>query len=441
MTTLHDRLADLADEAPTSLPAPGLWDRGRRYHRRRRAGTLAIVAAALVVLVLLGGVSWQRSAPEPAPAAGHVGLPDRVWTPSPWLPNTDAPGRLIAVTTSDRGSWKGMHPGVVGISATTGEYAFLDLPDAELDHLDTAAVSPDGRRVAYWITGETTGTPNSASGPVTGVAVFDADTGGVSRHWIRTAHGVYLDFLAWADPETVVFSAGQIRGGDDASDMAQSSGRVGRVMSWSPGSEPEPVPGVAPGASLIGASHGRIVVDTGSSEPGRTYRLIDLTSPSRGRFLGIPGISGSVNGLPFVALDASGRRIALVPGHRNPNRVRAGLVGDLHEVPNSRATWGVLDWLDARTIVTLRRTGNPPEEGSGLFRVSVSSGESRELVRFVADSFGGGWQFATDLLDAPSVHAEQPPSPMDPRWTAGLAAGAVLAAGVALVLWRRRVRP
>ena len=37
MTTLHDRLADLArDQAPTAPPAPELWVRGRRYHRRRR---------------------------------------------------------------------------------------------------------------------------------------------------------------------------------------------------------------------------------------------------------------------------------------------------------------------------------------------------------------------------------------------------------------------
>ena len=213
MTTLHDRLADLADEAPASLPDPGLWDRGRRYHRRRRAGTLAVLGVAVLVLALLGGIGRHRAAPPVQPATGSVGLPDRVWNPSPWLPTTDRPGQLIAVTGAQRGSWTGMHPGVVGISATTGEYAFLDLPDAELDVSETPVLSPDGRRVAYWLTGETAGTPNTSRGPITGVAVLDTGTGDVSRHWIRTAHGLMPDFLAWADDETVVFSAGQIVGG------------------------------------------------------------------------------------------------------------------------------------------------------------------------------------------------------------------------------------
>ena len=38
MSTLHDRLADLAGEAPHPSADPDLWDRGRRYGRRRRVG-------------------------------------------------------------------------------------------------------------------------------------------------------------------------------------------------------------------------------------------------------------------------------------------------------------------------------------------------------------------------------------------------------------------
>jgi hypothetical protein len=40
------------------------------------------------------------------------------------------------------------------------------------------------------------------------------------------------DFLTWADAGTVVFSAGQIRGGDDDSGMDQSSGvvRLGHLV-------------------------------------------------------------------------------------------------------------------------------------------------------------------------------------------------------------------
>jgi hypothetical protein len=442
MTTLHDRLADLADEAPTALPAPGLWDRGRRYHRRRRAGTLAVVGAAVVVLATLGGVSWQRSAPQPAPATGSVGLPDRVWTPSPWLPDTDAPGRLVAITTAARGAWTGMQDGVAGISATTGEYAFLDLPDAELEPgIGEPVLSPDGRQVAYWLTGETTGSPNSASGPVTGVGVLDTETGRVTRHWISTPHGLSADILAWADARTVVFEAGQYDGGDDDSAMARDSGKVGSVWTWSPGSEPQPLLGVPPGASFEGAAHGRVVLDPRSSPPGRPHQIVEVVDPNRSRFVDYPDPSSRLGSLNFVAPDASGHRLAVVPGSRNPNYVVAGAVGELRRVPNSDDTWGVVDWLDSDTIVTLRRTRDRAMEGSALYRVSVSTGESHELVRFPASSYGGGWKFATDLLGAPSVHADEPPRPLDPRWVAGLSLFTVLSAGLWLLAWRRRVQP
>ncbi|MCW2794154.1 MAG: hypothetical protein JWO76_3252, partial [Nocardioides sp.] len=136
MTTLHDRLSRLADEAPVALPEPGLWQRGRRYRRRRRAGTLAIVGAAVLALGVLAGTTWQRSSVDgPQPANSAPALPDRIWSPSPWLEGTDDAGelgQLAAIIDAERGSWIGKSPGLVGVSATTGEYRFLDLPDAAL---------------------------------------------------------------------------------------------------------------------------------------------------------------------------------------------------------------------------------------------------------------------------------------------------------------------
>jgi hypothetical protein len=146
----------------------------------------------------------------------------------------------------------------------------------------------------------------------------------------------------------------------------------------------------------------------------------------------------SVGPLHFAAVDASGDRIATVPGNRIPGTVKAGLPGELRSVPDSKGTYGVADWLDPSTIVTLRRDGDWSH--SALTRVDVDTGESRTLVRFPADSDAGAWQFATGLLDAPSVAGAEPPSPMDPRATAGLSVAIVLLAAGALVLWRRRVR-
>ena len=55
MSTLHERLGDLAGSAPVPPPDPDLWDRARRYHRRRRVGTAAVAAACVLAVVALVG--------------------------------------------------------------------------------------------------------------------------------------------------------------------------------------------------------------------------------------------------------------------------------------------------------------------------------------------------------------------------------------------------
>ncbi|GAA2156743.1 hypothetical protein GCM10009844_45200 [Nocardioides koreensis] len=444
MTMLHDRLADLADEAPASLPTPGLWDRGRRYRRRRRTGTLAVLGAAVLVLALLGGVTWHRGAPPVQPATGSVGLPDRVWTPSPWLPTTARPGRLVAVTGAKQGSWTGMSPGVVGISAITGEYAFLELPDLNPSHVEEVALSPDGGHVAYWLSGETEGTPNTlfSSESVAGVAVLDTATGTVQQHRIPTEHGIEPGLLTWVDADRVAFEAGQIVAGDDGSEMDQGSTREGPLMVWQPGQTPAPVAANgASGTDVIAAGHGRLVVaDWSTDDPGR-FRVIDLDDRSQDRRVGLPGPDFQYGNRLPVAIDASGQQLARVEDGRSPNRIRAGRFFHQPQVPRSGGTFAVLGWLDEDTLMVWRRADRGPLDRTVLGRVSVRTGAFEEKVRFPRLVGPGNVQFATDLLDAPSVHAEAPPRPLDPRVVTGLAVGTVLAAGVALLLWRRRVRP
>jgi hypothetical protein len=57
----------------------------------------------------------------------------------------------VAIAKADRATWTGKHPAVVGISATSGEYEFLDLPGADLEHGDVV-LAPDGHHLAYWLT-------------------------------------------------------------------------------------------------------------------------------------------------------------------------------------------------------------------------------------------------------------------------------------------------
>ena len=77
MDTLHERLARLADDAPTGgAPAAELWARGKRGHRLR----VAAVAATLLVVGVIGtgiGVRLTHGASdhsrlEPAPSSRHV---------------------------------------------------------------------------------------------------------------------------------------------------------------------------------------------------------------------------------------------------------------------------------------------------------------------------------------------------------------------------------
>jgi hypothetical protein len=157
MTTLHDRLADLAGDAPHAHPQPGLWDRGQRYRRRRSAGTVVVLAVAAVALVVLGSVTWLRSpsAVEPLPADSPGGMPDHLYAASGWLPGTDDAGPLgpiAALVPAVRQTWTGQENAILGVSATTGTYRFLDLPGLATTDLSISppwSLSPDGRYVAY----------------------------------------------------------------------------------------------------------------------------------------------------------------------------------------------------------------------------------------------------------------------------------------------------
>src|SRR5262245_54021816 len=127
MDTLHDRLADLADDAPTGgAPAADLWARGKRTHRFRVAGA----AAALLVVGAVGtgiGVrhaddDGDRSDLEPANTPG-ITLPID-YPVGEELPDLgEAPGALAAIWLV-RGVGGGT-PEVVGLVAETGTFGTL----------------------------------------------------------------------------------------------------------------------------------------------------------------------------------------------------------------------------------------------------------------------------------------------------------------------------
>jgi len=438
------RLRDLAEDAPGALPEPALWDRGRRYARLRRRGTAAVAALGVLAVVAVGAVSWQRAAPpaELAPASAPAAMPDELFVPSPWLPGTEEAGplgQLAAIIPADRGGWTGDEMGLVGISATTGEYRFLDLPgDAD----EAVALSPDGRHLAYWATGETTGSPNRGDGdsaPVTGVALYDTVSGEVERHDVRTEQGLMTSDLVWADPATLLVGYAQYVGGEGDPGMDQSSGRNVPWQVLRLGGELRELGSPFDDGYVWGGGDGVMVMSGSGLNDGRW--LLDPSRPRHPQQLRLDRASFVA---PRVGPDRT--RIAGVPGNRAPNWLAvADLSGDrraaFQPVPDSRRTLEVLVWNDNEHVVVLRHD----RDEVGMYHVTVvetdvESGEQRDLV-VVPPDLANSPQFALDLLGGPIVEAVEPPDPVDPRAVVALSGGAVLAAAAGIVVWRRRVQP
>lgn len=449
--TLHDQLHELTDDVGHAPPPPDLWDRGRRWQRSRRLGTAAVLAVACVLAVALGSFTWVRATPAPTPASydGQPALPDRVFEPSRWLPEGHLHAPLVAIRhTPELGAWWGSRAGVVGISATTGEYRVLPLPEHAYGS-GSASLSPDGTRVAYWTRGEPTGDPNTSGGQtdtVTGVAVYNAVTGEVRRAPIPTRHGLMVgEPPVWADSDSLVLSFNQYMAGDHGSDMKRHSGAYAAALVWSMADAvPRSVDALGRSPVILAAGNGNVLVSE-----DRGARLVDVRT-GRGQGLGLVGPMGTTGvALSSVALSTGGQ-VAMAGGGalptKSPNKVtvarvpRSGSEVRQRVVPGSGRTFQVVGWSDERTLVVVGRAGRGFER-LAVDALDVRTGERERLVRMRLQSGGLSWEWADDHLDAPVVPGREPAAPLDPRvvWVgSGLL---VIGTFVALRRWRSRVRP
>ncbi|WP_460735432.1 hypothetical protein [Nocardioides ginkgobilobae] len=435
MSMLHDRLVDLAADAPAATPDPGLWDRAARVHRRRRAGTAALAAVAvLAVLSLVGIDTWQRSpGVDPAAPGSAPALPARFYAPSPWLPGTDGEptGPLAAVMTAERKGWFSSGNAAVGVSATTGEYRFLELPD---DAGRGWALSPDGSRVAYWLTGDPSASPQTSGGqevPVVGLAVWDAVTGEVVRHQVETEHGLAVDDqIVWADSAALVTRWAQWRVGDDAPprDQGGAIDRVG-LRVWEPDG---PVGPVALGMDAY--------VDAGNGEgqvllSWRRRSVLDVRTGKRSG----PDVVGSRYG-NVSALSPDGSAVAYPRGNKNPNRlVVARTEAEEPELVLDDDVWAAVAWIDEDTIAFTTRDTEQDPTPAFIETLSLSTGERSVLIDAGPDLQPGFDDLATDLLAVAPRDFPEPDRPWDPRLVAGLVGFVALVAGLWVLGWRRRV--
>lgn len=450
---LRDRLVELTDEVADVRPPIGLWDREvRRRARARRDTVVVTLVAALAITGLLLG-DWHAARQlAPTSPSGRISMPDRFFDPSPWLPGTGAAGELgplIGVGRAERGSWWHRSPGVVGVSAETGEYRFLDLPD-----LGSAgvALAPDGRHVAFWTTGAPSDTPPAEGEAITGFALYDTSTGKVREADIPTRHGVDAGELFFVDDATVVATFDQRLAGYDGSEMMQSTSRGAPPLMWRLADEG---PAELDIAGLTGATQ-RPAVRAGrfwsSWWPDHGSVLVDLTGddPRVRRLRGAPSAEGISGRGAEGALSADGRLLAVALPSGSPNRVgvwdlspRPGCCGPRRVLAGSDFTFDSVSWLNDDRLLVLQWLSDPAlpngEYRQVLASLDVRTGAREIVARFPADGqFGGEWVWALDLLDAPSAPGQEPPRPWDPRVTTGLVV--VVLAGAALVIGVRRRR-
>ena len=449
---LRDRLTDLADHMPSGAPPPDLWRRGVRRRRLGQAAT-SVLVVALVLVLGAGFWSWGTSQQHVTPVApqGTPHLPDRFFTPSPWLPTFDQPpGHLVAVGTARHKTLLKTRDDVYGITASTGEYGFLDLQDlaARQDNASAVppALSPDGRYVGYWVTGTPSGSANTElyGQTITGVAIYDATTGQVRVARLPTTHGLAPVDLTWSDSRTLVMSVGQIAGGDGT--QRSSTWQDVRLVGWRlEDARPTPldVPEGVDGSDRISAGRGFVLA--AASGHGQRW-LVWPREPSLDREIHAP----PGNATPVAS--PGGAALAGVVGNRNPNHLVVGSIPPgpgrvtMHAVNATREYYRPIAWTDHRHVVALVR--NPYRNVPGpitarLDLVDVETGSARTLVDHLPGG-GNAWaalSFATDLLTAPPTHASAPPAPWDRRAIAlGLLIGTALLVGVLLVERRRRGR-
>lgn len=432
---LRERLGDLAGQIPTTPPPPDLWDRGRTYGRRRTLTQVAVASCCLLLLAVGVSTAWsQLDQPEFPPARGDalVYLPDRLYNASPWLPGTDDEGplgRLVAVIGAQRMTLTSSSDQLVGVSADTGEYRFLDLPGSgEAESMmgeDAPVLSSDGRWLAYLRVDDEA---------IVGLGAYDAVTGKVRRYELASEHGVSDVEMAWVGRELWI----SVMHWETAKDGPLGGSATGQdTVSWDPATGKTSV--IGPWLELVGGSVQGGFVST--TEHG--FRIVrsraDLTRPAT-------KVRGNYEGSLEASLEA--KKVASVWAGPDDgtadDKPRAILVGDLpkagsggtatlRKVPKFE-TARVLGWRDGRHVLAL------DSRWRWIMSVDIETGDAERVTRLPNVNYSSGTLIAYDLSAAPLVDAKEPPQPSDPRKRLTLAAGVALGglAGIVVLIWRRR---
>lgn len=447
MTTFTERLHGLADDAPQggALDEGELWSRGKRLQRRRRVVTASFVAVLVLAIGSLATMVVDVVDRPDLPAADTdavLGLPDRLYIASPWTAGTDDVGPigpLVALVGAERRTfWGDETLEVTGVSVA-GDYAFLDLESmaTTIDVRPDALLSPDGRWVAYLLTGETSDEPYTLDGdPVVGVAVYDTVTGETRRHPVASRHGLDRDDLVWIG-DTLLFryleygDAGVERG-----ETTSTSLEGGGVLRWDLVADTSTTAVYQDDPSYFTAvAWGSDVV---VKDRLRTFSIVSADGGVT------PGPRLSVRSEDPVFVSPDGQRLATqidddgpdvysggpsVLGVADMNGDAAGVVRRVPQDPSAT----IIGWRDDSHLAVL-----PERAETGYVSLDVDTGETSPLVELPM-ALRLQPQVAAEALQGPLFAAPEPDGPGDPRRIVWLGGGLVLLLAGAGV-WRHRAR-
>ncbi len=454
---LREALREIAERGPTVTPSASTWQRARQARRVRQ-----LIGSSLALVLVLAGLSvlWMHGGLEPGgrqvtqPASygdSDLLLPDQVWTPSPWIKGTaelGSPGPLavVNVATERRTSWNQTESSWFGVSAVTGEYRYVDLPDmAPLagSFAVPLALSPDGTRLAYWLRGGPA--PGESRARIVGWASYDTTTGDVARHTLDLPGGLAPEQLIWSpDSQILLVSAGE-RDIDHP-----NSATAWPVALWNAADDEVRQISTPPGRphafgfAHFGRGPGGFVTRVGRTmvtvAPGDGSITTERVRGELDQHLMV-----SPDGRLAAALDSSGQRSGGVLVSRLQPSGSAS--ASVTRVGGIRYPEEVVGWVDDSTLIVLGSPTSPVPGGSGgfdLLAVDADTGTSRSFITLNTETGSPSTlQVATDYLDRPLRAGVKPPSPWDPRVVTGIVAVVVLAVCAVVgrvVVGRRRER-
>jgi hypothetical protein len=428
---LHDRLDDLAADAPAGNAAPGeLWARGVRRNRVRRVGGVAAVVAAVALVVGTSTfVRIEGSGPLPADAPfAELRLPEVVHAPGTWSDDEGPDGPLAALGVAFRSRPEGLtderqHLEMFGVSAVDGSAAWIDLPGVDVDDRGLVgwfALSPDGR----WIGWSRFQAPRPLSGSAVllGWAVMDTATGKV-REFADPTHprlrGTVSDLAFSGDSRYLLTSY-------ETPDAPQRKGH--QFVAWD-------VEDATP--TVLEEPGERWLPNLGSAPTGvvwsrgRTVHLADPATGERSSYSFAQSVvtaSWAPDGTAFAYIGQPAGRSG------GPWRLYAGrslAQARDRPLPLDVEPAQLLGWRDERHVVVGRYR-------STVYVVDVVTGD---VITHAMSGRGEPLNsplLAADLWQNPFAAPVEPDATTDPRRPLRWGSGALLAALAGLLVLRRR---